>query len=75
MNSVYKDICNLPITALVNATYYKYATLFERRAIAAASVLGSGQVYTEACQEKIADAMTKANSHVVSRFDRQRFSM
>ncbi|PNX76838.1 receptor-like protein kinase HSL1 [Trifolium pratense] len=75
MNSVYKEIRSLPITTLIKATYYKSATLFATRGIEATTMLGSGQVYTKSCQERITDAMTKAHSHVVTRFDRQRFSV
>ncbi|KAK2397369.1 hypothetical protein QL285_058948 [Trifolium repens] len=43
MNSVFKDIHNQPITALVQATYYKCGELFARRGRQSTAVLASGQ--------------------------------
>ncbi|MCI79996.1 receptor-like protein kinase HSL1, partial [Trifolium medium] len=57
MNSMFKDICGLPITALVQATYYKIAKLFAKRGKQLAAMLVSGQQYTEACQDRILDAV------------------
>ncbi|KAK2380593.1 hypothetical protein QL285_068277 [Trifolium repens] len=45
MNSVFKDIRNQPITALVQATYYKCGELFGRRGEQSAAVVASGQGY------------------------------
>ncbi|CAJ2653869.1 unnamed protein product [Trifolium pratense] len=74
MNSVFKDIRGLPITALVQATYYRLAKLFAKRGKQSAAVLASGQQYTEACQEKILDALGKSNSCIVTEFDRRNYS-
>ncbi|XP_045801383.1 uncharacterized protein LOC123895190 [Trifolium pratense] len=75
MNSVYKEIRSLPITALVKGTYSKTATLFGTRGMDAMAVLASGQVYSVPFQKRLTDAMTKAHSHVVTRHDRQRFAV
>ncbi|PNX97090.1 protein FAR1-related sequence 8-like [Trifolium pratense] len=75
MNSVYKGIRSLPITALVKATYSKSAALFGTRGMDALAVLGSDQVYTKECQLRITEAMTKAQSHIVTRHDRERFAV
>jgi hypothetical protein len=74
MNSVFKNIRNQPITSLVQQTFYKCAELFGRRAKQAAAVVNSRQGYSEACQKRIVDALEKANTHIVTEFDRQRLT-
>jgi hypothetical protein len=74
MNSVFKDIRNQPITALVQATYYKCGELFARRGRQSTAVVASGQGYAEACQKRIVDALTKSNTHIITHFDRQDFT-
>ncbi|KAK2375589.1 hypothetical protein QL285_076474 [Trifolium repens] len=69
MNSVFKNIRNQPITALVQATYYKCRELFGRRGEQSAAVVTSGQGYAEACQKTIVDALVNANTHIVTKFD------
>ncbi|GAU49839.1 hypothetical protein TSUD_408080 [Trifolium subterraneum] len=71
MNSVYKEIRSQPITSLVTSTFYKCVELFFRRSRDAAAVYTSRQEYTEACQERIQEAFNKANTHVITWFNRQ----
>lgn len=72
MNSVFKGVRNLPITALVRATYFRMGTLFETRRSKWSSVLQSGQVYSETCHKFLKEESAKANTHLVTMFDRQK---
>ncbi|KAK2414935.1 hypothetical protein QL285_037468 [Trifolium repens] len=74
MNSVFKDIRNQPITTLVQATYYKCGEIFARRGKQTAVVVASGQGYAEACHKRIVDALTKANTHRVTNFNRHDYT-
>ncbi|PNX70095.1 receptor-like protein kinase HSL1, partial [Trifolium pratense] len=62
------------ITALVQATYYRLGKLFAKRGKQSATVLASGQQYTEACQDRILDAVGKSNSCGVTEFDLQNYT-
>jgi hypothetical protein len=73
-NNVFKDIRSQPITALVQATYYKCGKLFGRRGHESAAVVTSGQGYAQACQKRILDALKKSNTHVVTNFDRRKLT-
>ncbi|XP_073223511.1 uncharacterized protein [Cicer arietinum] len=70
MNAVLKEPRNLPITALVQSTYYKTGTLFPTMAKQHASILASGQIYTEKCMTFMKSEIRKSNSHRVDCFDR-----
>ncbi|XP_058776138.1 uncharacterized protein LOC131650445 [Vicia villosa] len=70
MNRVFKGIRHLPITALVQATYYRMAFLFARRGERWSAVLESGQVFSETCVKFMKEQSAKANSHNVTSFDR-----
>ena len=70
MNAVLKEPRNLPITALVQSTYYKTGTLFPTMAKQHASILASGQIYTEKCMTFMKSEIRKSNSHRVDSFDR-----
>lgn len=48
MKFVFKGIHNLPITALVQATYFRLGALFETRRSKWSSVLQSGQLLSDA---------------------------
>nr|XP_012567480.1 uncharacterized protein LOC105851313 [Cicer arietinum] len=70
MNAILKEPHNLPITALVQSTYYKTGTLFSTMAKQHASILASGQIYTEKCMTFMKSEIRKSNSHRVDCFDR-----
>ncbi|XP_058734136.1 uncharacterized protein LOC131605848 [Vicia villosa] len=70
MNGVFKGIRHLPITALVEATYYRMASLFARRGERWSAVLESGQVFSETCVKFMKEQSAKANSHIVTSFNR-----
>jgi hypothetical protein len=70
MNSIFKGIRNLPITALVQATYFRLGALFETRRSKWSSVLQSGQLFSDASMKFIRHEAAKANTHVVTVFDR-----
>ncbi|XP_058783116.1 uncharacterized protein LOC131657771 [Vicia villosa] len=70
MNDVFKGIQNLPITALVKSTYFKMASLFAQRGERWDAMLRSEQLWSECCTRFIKAEGAKANTHVVTRFDR-----
>ncbi|XP_012571355.1 uncharacterized protein [Cicer arietinum] len=70
INAVLKGPRNLPITALVQSTYFKTGTLFPTMGKQHASILASGQVYTKPCIDFMKLEISKSNSHRVDSFDR-----
>ena len=70
MNGVFKGIRNLPVTALVSATYFRMATLFVTRGKRWHAVLQTSQVYSDACMKFMRQESAKASSHRVTEFDR-----
>ncbi|XP_027191134.1 uncharacterized protein [Cicer arietinum] len=70
MNAVLKEPRNLPITTLIQSTYYKTGTLFPTMAKQHASILASGHIYTEKCMTFMKLEIRKSNSHRVDSFDR-----
>src|SRR3954463_15378723 len=70
MNGVFKGIRNLPVTAIVSATYFRMATLFATRGKRWNSVLQTQQVYSDVCMRYIQQESAKANTHRVTEFDR-----
>src|SRR4051812_23700241 len=69
-NGVFKGIRNLLITALVESTYYRMATLFSTRGQRWSGVRESGQLFSESCMKFMKEQSAKANSHHVTTFDR-----
>ncbi|XP_058742223.1 uncharacterized protein LOC131614679 [Vicia villosa] len=69
MNSVFKGTRNLPITALVRATYYRMGTLFAERGAKWSAVLSSGQTFTENCMKVMKEETAKSSTHHVRIFD------
>ena len=69
MNYVFKGIQNLPITALVRATYFRLESLFEIKRLKWSSVLQSGQLFSETSMKFVKEEVSKANTHVVTMFD------
>lgn len=66
MNYVFKGIVNLPINALMRATYFRLGSLFVIRGSKWGSVLESGQLFSENCMEFLKEETAKANTHVVT---------
>ncbi|CAK8565571.1 unnamed protein product [Lathyrus sativus] len=73
INSVLKATRNLPITALVQSTYYRMGSLFGKQGHKWTKILSSGKVFTDGCNKGMADEVAKANTHNVMQFDRERF--
>jgi hypothetical protein len=73
-NNIYKGVRNLPITALVQSTYYRLACLFANRAQKAYARVGSGDPFTDHCMKEIQESVIKSNTHQVDQFDRQRYT-
>ncbi|XP_058749008.1 uncharacterized protein LOC131621962 [Vicia villosa] len=70
MNGVFKGIRHLPVTALVKSTYFRMASLFAQRGERWDAVLRAGQLWSECCTRFIKAEGAKANTHMVTRFDR-----
>ena len=73
-NSVFKGTRNLPVTPIVQSTYYRLACLFADRAQKAFARVGSGDLFSEYCQNVIKDEIVKSNTHHVEQFDRERYT-
>ncbi|CAK8541689.1 unnamed protein product [Lathyrus sativus] len=69
MNVVFKGTRNLPITALVRATYYRLGSLFAERGGKWSVVLNSGQTFTDNCLKVMKEETTKSSTHQVRIFD------
>ncbi|CAK8542057.1 unnamed protein product [Lathyrus sativus] len=69
MNAVFKGTRNLPITALVRATYYRLGSLFAERGGKWSAVLNSGQAFTDNCLKVMKEETTKSSTHQVRIFD------
>ncbi|XP_058726930.1 uncharacterized protein LOC131598330 [Vicia villosa] len=70
MNDVFKGIRNLPVMALVSATYFRMAILFATRGKRWNSVLQTQQVYNDVCMNYVQQESAKGNTHRVTEFDR-----
>ncbi|XP_058774267.1 uncharacterized protein LOC131648534 [Vicia villosa] len=70
MNGVFKGIRNLPITALVEATYSRMASLFSTRGKKWSDVRESSQLFSDSCMKFMQEQSAKANTHQVTAFDR-----
>ncbi|CAK8565166.1 unnamed protein product [Lathyrus sativus] len=73
MNSVLKATRNLPITALVQSTYYRMGSLFGKQGHKWTKMLATRKVFTDDCNKGMDDEVAKANTHNVMQFDRERF--
>ncbi|XP_058757866.1 uncharacterized protein LOC131631102 [Vicia villosa] len=70
MNGIFKGIRNLPITALVEATYFRMTSIFSTRGTRWSAVKESGQLFSESCIKIMKEQSVKANSYHVTAFDR-----
>ncbi|KAI5447378.1 hypothetical protein KIW84_015009 [Lathyrus oleraceus] len=68
MNSFVNGICNLPITSLVSATYYRLGSLFAERGAKWDAILNSGQIFTDSCINVRKEEIEKSNMHKVRIF-------
>ncbi|XP_015953842.1 uncharacterized protein LOC107478216 [Arachis duranensis] len=71
INSVLKGARNLPVLALVRATYYRLNELFTRKSADAHERKRAGYTYSAFAQQRIEASMQHAGNIVVHRFDRQ----
>lgn len=58
-NSLFKGTHNLPITTLVQPTYYRFGPLFSLRALMAEARLGSSDSFTKHCMTVIREHYMK----------------
>jgi hypothetical protein len=74
MNNIYKGIRNMPISAMVKATYYRTAALFALRGHEAGATIGSGAQFAEKCMDLIKEEVSKSTTHEVTHFDRMGYT-
>ncbi|RYR11961.1 hypothetical protein Ahy_B04g069469 [Arachis hypogaea] len=71
INSVLKGACNLPVLALVRATYYRLNELFTRKSAETHERKRAGFTYSVFAQQRIEANMQQAGNIVVHRFDKR----
>ncbi|RYR24259.1 hypothetical protein Ahy_B02g057749 [Arachis hypogaea] len=71
INSVLKGARNLPVLALVRATYYRLNELFTRKSAETHERKRAGYTYSAFAQQRIEASMQQARNIVVHRFDRR----
>ncbi|XP_057720291.1 uncharacterized protein LOC130934771 [Arachis stenosperma] len=71
INSVLKGARNLPITALVKATFYRLNELFTRKRAEAEARINAGHVFSEIVTSKLHANQLASGNIQVSCFDRQ----
>ncbi|XP_057724141.1 uncharacterized protein LOC130940106 [Arachis stenosperma] len=71
INSVLKEARNLPVTALVKATFYRLNELFTRKRAEAEARINAGHVFSELVTSKLHANQRAAGNIQVSCFDRQ----
>ncbi|XP_072076440.1 uncharacterized protein [Arachis hypogaea] len=71
INSVLKGARNLPITALVKATFYRLNELFTRKRAEAEARINAGHVFSEVVTSKLHANQLASGNIQVSCFDRQ----
>ncbi|RYR40083.1 hypothetical protein Ahy_A09g045756 [Arachis hypogaea] len=71
INSVLKGARNLPVLALVRATYYRLNELFTRKSAETHERKRAGFMYSTFAQQWIEASMQQAGNIVVHRFDRR----
>ncbi|XP_057746280.1 uncharacterized protein LOC130965538 [Arachis stenosperma] len=71
INSVLKGARNLPVTALVKATFYRLNELFTRKRVEAEARINAGHVFSELVTSKLHANQRAAGNIQVSCFDRQ----
>ncbi|RYR73283.1 hypothetical protein Ahy_A02g007649 isoform E [Arachis hypogaea] len=71
INSVLKGARNLPVLALVRATYYRLNELFTQKSAESHERKRAGYTYSVFAQQRIEASMQQAGNIVVHRFDRR----
>ena len=71
---MYKGIRGFPITAIVKASYYRLAALFDKRGHEAATRVNSGESFSKNIMKFLRAEVIKSNSHQVTQFDRDRYT-
>ncbi|XP_072058200.1 uncharacterized protein [Arachis hypogaea] len=71
INSVLKGVRNLPVTALVKATFYRLNELFTRKRVEATVRINAGHVFFDVVTSKLHTNKLASGNIQVSCFDRQ----
>ena len=74
MNNIYKGIRNMPVSAMVKATYYRTATMFALRGHEAGATIGCGAQFAEKCTDMIKEEVINSATHQVTHFDRMGYT-
>ncbi|AES81456.1 hypothetical protein MTR_7g092950 [Medicago truncatula] len=72
-NSMFKGTRNLPVTFIVQSTYYRLVCLFAERAQGVFARVGSGDVFNEYCVNVVKDDIN-SNTYHVEQFFRKRYT-
>ena len=70
VNSMFKATRYLPVSSLVEETYFKTAKLFAIRGRQTQAMINSGSQYSEVVSEVINNAQEESNTHIINEFDR-----
>ena len=65
VNNVLKGVRNLPISPIVQATYYRSTELFVKRGSEAQAMMASGKIYSDKVLDNLAKERTISNTHQV----------
>ena len=70
VNSILKGACNLPITTLVRATYFRLVELFARKGSEAHVLRNAGYIFSEVVTTRLQSNKQPSRNFHVSQFDR-----
>ncbi|KAL5146141.1 hypothetical protein HKD37_06G016022 [Glycine soja] len=70
VNSMFKNTRHLPVSSLVEETYFKTAQLFANRGRQTQAMINSGSQYSEVVFDAINSGQQESNTHIVNEFDR-----
>ncbi|XP_016191768.1 uncharacterized protein LOC107632615 [Arachis ipaensis] len=71
INSVLKGARNLPVTAIVQSTFYRLNELFTRKNTEVHERLRNGFTYSEFATKRVEESFRRAGNIVINRFDRR----
>ena len=70
VNSMFKNTRHLPVSSLVEETYFKTAQLFANRGPQTQAMINSDSQYSEVVFDAINSGQQEYNTHIVNEFDR-----
>ncbi|KAH1226239.1 hypothetical protein GmHk_11G032949 [Glycine max] len=70
INSMFKNTRHLPVSSLVEETYFKTAQLFANRGRQTHTMINFGSQYSEVVFDAMNSGQQESNSHIINEFDR-----